>query len=939
MEVAAGKIGQAVAQHAAKAWLAKRAKVGQRSASLAELAAAELPKPTRLLHLVEGIGHQVGDQLEPVLAAKFAALPAYEVQAALNAVVDCLGGIDLSDEALLAVDSDPEVLARRVRAEVPVDSGLSELAKRLYDVALDQACRYLVQVIRHLPAFQPRALAEVLGRASAQTAQLDDVLSRLPRTSLLAPQGVDNDDEFREEYFRHLTATLDRVELLGLTMRNRPKLALSVAYLSLTVAGDDDSGRTRVEAALTDRTLVRGEAGSGKTTLLDWLAITAARGGFTDDLRSWNGFVPLPIRLRAYADSPLPRPEQFLDKTAGTIAGLMPVGWVHRVLKSGRALLMVDGVDEVPAPKRHRVREWLRELVMTFPLAKVVVTARPAAADEKWLTKESFTSVLLEQMDPEDVRTFVTRWHEAAHDAESLPCPVSALPAAQRRLTSQLDSRVHLRALASNPLLCAMLCALNLGRTSELPHNRMELYQAALAMLLELRDAERDIVGLLTMTEKTVLLRDLAWRLTLGNRSQLPLAKVREHVERKVRSMPNTTVEPDTIVTHLLERSGVLREPVHGQVDFVHRTFQEYLAADEAVQDGQIETLVGHAHQDSWGQTVVMAAGHAQRLQAGELITGILDRADTERSKARRLRLVAAACLETVTDVDAAVHERVEKMIADRLVPPRSIQETNSLASIGHRVLRYLPTDLSSLSDASAAAVVRTTGLTGTPEAMARLATYAADPREAVQRELAESWRYFDHERYARAVLALSPTRSIKVDSAFQLPHLHLLRNLMKVRVAFVEQLRSVDLLTGVPHLTQVYSTVIGVIDLSPLAEHRELEDLDLYYARRFVNLEALSGLTNLADLSLLQVDLFDDLGFLRGLSGLRTLTLSVLAADSDLTPIAELPALVECYMPSREGVLDLRPFRGKSLRLHLGRPAEHLGLDELGPGVDVYWD
>jgi NACHT conflict system protein/NACHT domain-containing protein len=938
LEVAAGKIGQAVAEHAAKAWLAKRAKVKQRTSSLAELAAAELPKPTRLLHLVEGISHQVGDQLEPVLAAKFSSLPANEVEAALNAVVDCLGCIDLSDDALLAANADPEVLARRVRAEVPVDSELSELAGRLYDVALDQACRYLIQVIRHLPAFQPRALAEVLGRASAQTAQLDDVLSRLPRTSLLAPQGVDNDDEFREEYLRHLTATLDRVELLGLTMRNRPKLALSVAYLSLTVAGDGDGGRTRVEAALTDRTLVRGEAGSGKTTLLDWLAITAARGGFTDDLRSWNGFVALPIRLRAYAESPLPRPEQFLDKSAGTIAGLMPVGWVHRVLKSGRALLMVDGVDEVPTTKRHRVREWLQELVATFPLAKIVVTARPAAAADGWLAEQGFTSVLLEQMDPEDVRTFLTRWHEAARDAESLPCPVAALPAAQRRLMSQLDSRQHLRALASNPLLCAMLCALNLGRTSELPHNRMELYRAALAMLLELRDAERDIVGLLTVTEKTVLLRDLAWRLTLGNRSQLPTAKVREHVERKVRSMPNTTVEPDTIVTHLLERSGVLREPVHGQVDFVHRTFQEYLAADEAVQDGQIETLVGHAHQDSWWQTVVMAAGHAQRSQVGELLTGILDRADAERSKARKLRLVAAACLETVTDVDAAVHERVEQVIADRLVPPRSVEETNSLATIGHRVLRYLPSDLSLLSDASAAGVVRTTGLTGTPEAIARLAAYATDPREAVQRQLTETWRYFDHERYAREVLALSPAHFIMVDSTFQLPLLHLLPKVVKTGISSFESHSSVDFLTDVPHLTYVASPMTGVIDLSPLAEQQELEYLYLYRAERFTNLEALSGLANLAKLNLVQIEDFVDLKFLRGLSGLRFLALRCLAPDSDLTPIAELPALSVCDVYARNSPLDLRPFRGKSLRLHVAMNEEHLGLDELGPGVDVWW-
>jgi hypothetical protein len=588
---------------------------------------------------------------------------------------------------------------------------------------------------------------------------------------------------------------------------------------------------------------------------------------------------------------------------------------------------------------RHRVHTWLQELVTTFPLAKVVVTARPAAAEEEWLTGPGFSSVLLEQMDSEDVRAFLTRWHEAARVAEFLPCPVSALPAAQRRLMSQLDSREHLRSLASNPLLCAMLCALNLGRTSELPHNRMELYRAALAMLLELRDAERDIVGLLTVTEKTVLLRDLAWRLTLANRSQLPTAKVQELVERKVRSMPNTAVAPGTIVTHLLERSGVLREPVHGQVDFLHRTFQEYLAADEAVQDEHIGTLVAHAHQDSWWQTVVMAAGHAQRSQVGELLTGILNRADAERSKARRLRLVAAACLETVTDVDPAVHERVEQVIADRLVPPRGVDESNSLATIGHRVLRYLPSDLSSLSDASAAAVVRTTGLTGTPEAMARLAAYATDPREAVQRQLGEAWRYFDHEQYAREVVSLSPARSIMVHSAFQLPLLHLLPNVAEVRIASADLHHSVDFLTGVPHLVYVDAPMAGVIDLSPMAGQRELEFLYLYNAERFTNLDALSRLANLGELSLAQFEDFDDLGFLRGLSGLRFLALRSLATDSDLTPIAELPALSVCDMSVGNSPLDLRPFRGKSLRLFLAKNRRHLGLDELGPGVDVQWD
>ena len=173
------------------------------------------------------------------------------------------------------------------------------------------------------------------------------------------------------------------------------------------------------------------------------------------------------------------------------------------MLRAGQGLVLVD---EVPAGRRRLVREWLRELVTAFPAARVVVTSRPAAADQRWLHDEGFGSVLLEQMSPADVRVFLQRRHEAARDAESLPCAPQDLPVAERRLLRQLDNRPHLRALAASPLLCA----LNLGRTSELPQSRMELYQAALTMLLDLRDAELQIAGMLGGTEKTVLPRDLA---------------------------------------------------------------------------------------------------------------------------------------------------------------------------------------------------------------------------------------------------------------------------------------------------------------------------------------------------------------------------------------------------------------------------------------------
>lgn len=952
LELAAARLGQTIATRAATAWLAGRNREKARTSSLADLAAAELAKPlqqAKLKTLVEGIGHTVAEQLEPVLQR----CPEDEIDASLAAVEVALQSIDLSDEALLADDADPEVLARRIRKELPrQDLG------RFYHIALDQSCRYLVQVIRHLPSFQPRALAEVLSRATAQTALLEDVLSRLPRTSLYAPEGTDNDDEFRDEYLRYIAANLDRLELLGLSMKDRPRLALSVAYLSLTVSGQERRQRewfgesdhhshsgVRVESALVDRTFVRGEAGSGKTTLLDWLAVTAARGGFTGNLQSWNGLIPFPIRLRAYADSPLPtKPEEFVT---GWLAGLMPAGWVHRVLQAGKGLLLVDGVDEVPPSKRQHVREWLRELVQVFPSARVVVTARPAATDEKWLAELNFSSVELEQMSPSDVKVFLQRWHEAAGAPEE----------AQRRLVTQLDSREHLRSLASSPLLCAMLCALNLGRVSELPQSRMELYAAALTMLLDLRDAERNIARILTTSDKTVLLRDLAWRLTLGGRTQLPTAKVREHVTRKIRSMPNVDEEPDAVITHLLERSGVIREPVPGQVDFVHRTFQEYLAGEEAMQDGQVETLVAHAHQDSWTQTIVLACGHGQRSQVTELLTEVLDRADREPRRARRLRLLAAACLETVRDVDADVHDRIDAIIRDKLVPPRSKKETTSLATIGHRVLRYLPTSLDELSDAAASATVRSAALVGSPEAMMRLAGYARDSRENVQEALLDAWLNFDPERYAEEVLADAPLDNgyARIVTVRLIPYLSRLRNLTGIDLFLNsgEELRDLRFIEDVPNLRYLSAAVPGDVDVSPLKATTP-RMVYLYGAGQFKNLDQLPRVE--PTLGLFQFEPWRDLDFLRGRE-LTNLALSEPAPDCDMNPISGMSRLrrLGCHfwpdlnaVPKPPGLevielnhwasIDVRPLRDRRVTLELHRFNAHIGIDELGPDVRIRW-
>ena len=347
-----------------------------------------------------------------------------------------------------------------------------------------------------------RWLVELLGRFSQVVDGIAEVLHRLPRTTLDAPRGTERDEEFRSRYLLHVSKTLDELEQFGIDVRRyRPRTLVSVAYLSLQVSTDSrrrvhrdrpderwfaDGRRTapgssslRAEAALAEgpRTLLRGDAGSGKTTLLQWLAVTAARSGFSGPLADWNGCVPFLLRLRSYADRALPRPEQLLAGVADPLVDLLPSGWVHRQLRTGRVLLLVDGVDELVPAQRAAVRTWLRGLLAEYPQLRVVVTSRRGAADRNWLTGEGFAPVLLERMSPLDVAAFCRRWHDAMRDAAQrsavvLPCSAYELPEYERALLRQLDGRRHLRGLATSPLLCAMLCALNLDRRQRLPSTR-----------------------------------------------------------------------------------------------------------------------------------------------------------------------------------------------------------------------------------------------------------------------------------------------------------------------------------------------------------------------------------------------------------------------------------------------------------------------------------
>lgn len=888
-EAAALRLGTTVVKAAAQTWLGGRRREQERRLPMDELVrlrVSGLRQQRSVQRQFEEMADTAAARIEPFLAQEFRGLDESGREAALNGVCDTFARADLSDEAVLAADAQPAELIRRITASVSPPVGLNEPETRLYELLFSECCEYYVSIVRTLPVFEERTLAELLARTSSLSDRVARVLERLPDRSLFAPDGTDRDQEFRRWYMELVSNTLDEVELFRRTSdRAAAQVRLSVAYVSLRATGDDgtrrraavrtlplrpdlsgweesgtESSGMRVESALggASRVLLRGEAGSGKTTLLRWLAITAARGAFTAELADWNGLTPVFVKLREYSGRSLPKkPEELLDGVAGNITGIMPRGWVERQLRHNKVLLLVDGVDELLGSERRLVRDWLRKLLGAYGGIRVVVTSRPTAAGADWLRREDFTALHLDRMTPPDLAAFVRQWHEAVRElGDELPCGVDELPRYEQSLLNSLKDRAHLQSLAGTPLLAAMLCAMHLNRGSQLPRDRMELYRNALHTLVHDRDADRNVPSALdsklSLGDKLVVLRDLAWRLSDNNRSEIALELAAGHVASKLSAMRHLEVQDGLgVLEQLRDRSGILRSPVEGRLDFVHRTFQEYLAAEEATEEDRIGNLVGRAHLDLWRETIIMAAGHANSRQRQELLDGILDRAEAEPRYARGLRLLAASCQETLPTVPDGLAGRLDGAVS-ALLPARRRTDAPALAAVGTSLLRRLPRSLGELTEKAAVQTVRTVAMIGGEEALALMVRYAADRRDPVVQEIIDAWAYFDADAYGEQVLAglplaghhVSLTHSQQWRAATRLKSVtQLLIHYPLPTLAAVDQLPPVGILS-------VFD-LRGPGDLSVLSAHPQLRHLTVLGRGKLHGLESVENLGNLSYLAL----------------------------------------------------------------------------------------
>ncbi|MEU8584411.1 NACHT domain-containing protein [Streptomyces abikoensis] len=737
-------------------------------------------------------------------------------------------------------------------------------------------------------------------------------------------------------YAKAIKARYSRMEVFGLDDLGGSENSwdLDTAYLSLEALAPrrpdrPDSANLRPEPQRIEellgsrpRAVLRGEAGAGKTTLVWWLASHAACRTLPEELAALNGLIPFVIPMRSLAAQGITTPTPALLPTIARLqVDEAPSGWAGRVLEAGRALLLVDGLDELPQPDRGPARKWLAGLLRMYPDTRCLVTVRPLAVEHSWLDSEGFEELQLLPMSNDDIQSFVAVWHQAARlecdgyaDAARAEQERARLTALEHDLAQEFQRNAGLRDLARTPLLCAVICALHRRRRGLLPRTRWHLYEAALAMLLGNRDAHRRVgspEGIdVTIEDSRQILQRIAVWLVRNGRAELSREQAVRQLEQAMKGLRRVREQgsAERVLTHLLNRSGLLQERTADSLQFIHRTFQDYLAAKEFQDSDSLDELLGHAEEEQWQDVIRLVVGHCGRGEVRRVIAGLIAAGDAATSRKARwsLRTLAAECAIGAAYLDDAQHDAVWEGVRG-LGAPTTPGEVELLSSLGPDVLPFLP-EPEGLAAEPARHVVRVLGSLG-DAATPLLKRYGRQESDRVRQQVASTWNVMNARSFAEEVLAEMCMDDVTLlacstDELAQLPSLGPISSLAITGDHTAEEVGSALSSHTLRALGLSDNLVLAHLDF--IRDHSAIETLILSNCFGLRDIRALAG-SGIRSLDLDARSLpFSELEFLGELPDLTYLTLPGLPSDGSGRIPPPLPGVLSLGIESEAGPVHL---------------------------------
>ena len=456
------------------------------------------------------------------------------------------------------------------------------------------------------------------------------------------------------------------------------------------------------------RVVILGAPGSGKTTLMSYFAVMLAQQnpevlGLDRD----TDWLPILIRMRDFArhldKSVIDYARIFAEKTMSVKP--LPVGFFEHWLSDGRALILLDGLDEVAdEAKRHDVVKRIENFLGQFDRNRAIITSRPAGYRRDFFRTEEFPHYQIQPFDDQKISAFIDNWYNSRFQDKA------EAERWKHSLRKALNDNDRITLLARNPLLLTIIALIHRYQ-AVLPKERFELYNCAVKTLLTSWDAKKEIryrliFKYLDLYDLRRLMELLAYWIhsqgnsddneggTIINKKDLIAQLSKEIKTLKQVQLYQAKEEAEAFVTLIRDRTGLLNEQGQDCYGFVHKTFQEYLCAEEINYQAENEYDFGivlnhikeHLHDSHWREVLLLLIAQQKPKNAAKAIRAVLTNNSNYEQWLHRDLLFAGNCLaEDPKNLRGADRALVQEIL-ERLVE----LEVSSEERVGERVYEQI---------------------------------------------------------------------------------------------------------------------------------------------------------------------------------------------------------------------------------------------------------
>lgn len=489
-------------------------------------------------------------------------------------------------------------------------------------------------------------------------------------------------------YFRHLIVEYKHVGLQGLRLGANLHPDIGRVFVELRIAPSPDrdraaSGLLSAPELLGHRSIwdfirsfdeqkeplgiglaIIGPPGCGKTTLLRHVAVTVARRQHR--AHRIRDRIPIYLSLRSCAAELLshepPNLAELLTERSirGPFSHLrLPTGWLRAQLESGRALVLLDGLDEVGDPsQRPLIARWIDVQIRLYADCLFILTSRPYGFRESQLDRVQVLETV--PFSTTQVHEFLHNWYVGQALASPLRERLSGTEQAHRvaqELVERLATQPELSELAKNPLLLTMMALLH--RRGPLPRHRAALYEEICKMMLDTRPAQRGQLDGLSLDAKRRILGAFAAYLMAQRVRELAISDAATFLAPLLAAESAPDMDAKSFLHYVQIESGLLHEPEAERIGFAHLSFQEYLAAVEWARTRSFPLPLAELVADSWWQESLRL--WAAQSDASELLRICL------ASDSLQALTLASVCLQEAHTLDDAVRAAAQTALVAAL--------------------------------------------------------------------------------------------------------------------------------------------------------------------------------------------------------------------------------------------------------------------------------